>query len=133
MANVGTTWQTYTHTFTMTNTSNTNAHLNFGIGQNNIDIAFDDITLQKTDCNSCAALEGTSCNDNDACTTGDVYDDNCNCAGTYTDADGDGYCVGNDPNDNNPCNPIACTQPCNSIQNSDFSAGKQFQLDILSQ
>ncbi len=49
-----------------------------------------------------------TCDDGDACTTGDVYDANCNCAGTYTDADGDGVCVGDDPNDNDPCVPNAC-------------------------
>ncbi len=39
---------------------------------------------------------GGSCNDNDDCTTGDVYDANCNCAGTFADADNDGVCDAND-------------------------------------
>jgi len=93
---VGITWQTYNLTFTMNAATNTNARLNFGIGQNNIDIAFDDISLQKTDCNSCVALEGIPCDDGDVCTTEDVYDNNCNCSGTYQDSDNDGVCDSND-------------------------------------
>ena len=39
---------------------------------------------------------GASCNDGDICTVGDTYDNNCNCAGTYQDSDGDGVCDAND-------------------------------------
>ena len=39
---------------------------------------------------------GTACNDNDACTTGDVISANCLCAGTSADADADGTCDAND-------------------------------------
>ncbi len=39
---------------------------------------------------------GSACNDNDICTTGDVYDANCNCAGTFQDSDNDGVCNAND-------------------------------------
>jgi len=54
-------------------------------------------------------LANTPCNDDDDCTIGETYDANCNCVGgIYTDADQDGICVGNDPNDNDPCNPVAC-------------------------
>lgn len=35
---------------------------------------------------------GTACNDNNQCTTGDVIQSNCQCAGTWQDADGDGTC-----------------------------------------
>lgn len=35
---------------------------------------------------------GAPCNDNSQCTTGDVIQANCQCAGTYQDADGDGTC-----------------------------------------
>jgi hypothetical protein len=35
---------------------------------------------------------GAPCNDNDQCTTGDVINSNCQCAGTWQDADGDGTC-----------------------------------------
>jgi len=39
-------------------------------------------------CDNCdSTTAGTSCNDNDACTTNDVLDNNCNCAGTFQDAD----------------------------------------------
>jgi len=60
-----------------------------------------------TSCSSCPDV-GNSCDDGDVCTIGDVIDANCNCAGTYTDNDNDGFCVGNDPNDNDPCVPIEC-------------------------
>lgn len=57
---------------------------------------------------------GTACNDNNVCTTGDIEDGNCNCAGTFQDADNDGICDANDNtngncalggscNDNNAC------------------------------
>lgn len=35
---------------------------------------------------------GASCNDNSQCTTGDVIQANCQCAGTYQDSDSDGTC-----------------------------------------
>src|SRR5687767_9829111 len=35
---------------------------------------------------------GTPCNDNNQCTTGDVIQANCQCAGNWQDADGDGTC-----------------------------------------
>ncbi|MEZ5023838.1 MAG: metallophosphoesterase family protein [Chitinophagales bacterium] len=42
------------------------------------------------------ALIGTACDDGNACTTNDIYDNNCNCAGTFQDADSDGVCDAND-------------------------------------
>ncbi len=42
------------------------------------------------------APQGTPCDDGDDCTTGDVEDGNCNCAGIYTDSDGDGVCDADD-------------------------------------
>ncbi|MFZ1694897.1 MAG: gliding motility-associated C-terminal domain-containing protein, partial [Flavobacteriales bacterium] len=56
-----------------------------------------------TSCLDCAgvingtALPGTACNDNNPCTTGDVFDASCNCAGTLQDSDGDGLCDAVDP------------------------------------
>ncbi len=47
-----------------------------------------------------ACTVGASCDDNDVCTIGDVFDANCNCAGTVADADGDGVCDAQDPCDN---------------------------------
>ena len=70
---------------------------------------------EEDDCDG--SLAGQSCNDRDACTTNDVYDDNCNCAGTLADADNDGICDEEDscPDFDNsligrPCNDgDACT------------------------
>ncbi|HRH69951.1 MAG TPA: thrombospondin type 3 repeat-containing protein, partial [Flavobacteriales bacterium] len=62
------------------------------------------------------ATVGSPCNDNNACTTGDVWNASCQCAGTASgDTDGDGVCnaqdncpnvagqIGSACNDNNPC------------------------------
>jgi len=62
---------------------------------------------------------GAACDDGDACTTGDVYDANCICAGTYTDADGDGVCIGDDSNDNDPCVPNTCGGNGCTVYNSE--------------
>lgn len=61
-------------------------------------------TIQVTDQQDCSELEGTSCDDGDACTENDLYDANCNCAGTLIDADDDGICDTSDncPNTSNP-------------------------------
>ncbi len=91
------------------------------------DFSLDQITIDTgtTTCNV-----GTACNDNDACTTGDVYDANCNCLGTFADADNDGVCDANDicPNGDDSLDsdndgiPDACdsSSPC-SVTNT-FSA-----------
>jgi predicted Zn-dependent protease len=59
---------------------------------------------------------GDTCNDDDPCTTGDVINAACNCVGNYVDNDGDGFCIGEDPDDNDPCNPNSnndgCTADC---------------------
>ena len=39
---------------------------------------------------------GTSCDDLNDCTTGDTYDENCDCVGTIQDSDGDGVCDADD-------------------------------------
>lgn len=39
---------------------------------------------------------GTTCNDNNACTTSDQLDANCNCVGIFEDSDNDGICDAND-------------------------------------
>ena len=79
---------------------------------------------------------GASCNDNNPCTTGDAYDSNCNCTGTFQDSDNDGVCDANDVcpnfndaligttcNDNNPCTTgDVYTNNCNcagTFQDSD--------------
>ncbi len=58
------------------------------------DMALDVITVDVAGGPGCTP--GASCDDNDVCTTGDVYDANCNCAGTFQDADNDGVCDAND-------------------------------------
>ena len=62
------------------------------------------------------ALIGTSCDDGDGCTSNDVYDTNCYCVGNYTDDDGDGYCIGDDPDDNDGCNPDPNSSACNPCE-----------------
>ena len=52
-------------------------------------------------CDDCDnALIGTACDDGDACTEDDVFDVECNCAGTYVDNDEDGLCAAEDCDDN---------------------------------
>ncbi|MFK7810791.1 MAG: PA14 domain-containing protein [Saprospiraceae bacterium] len=70
---------------------------------------------------------GTTCNDNDPCTTNDVYDNNCNCAGTFQDDDNDGVCNANDvcPNLNDNLIGSACDDgnpnTTNDVYQSDCS------------
>ena len=69
---------------------------------------------------------GTPCDDGDPCTTNDVYDANCNCAGVYQDNDNDGYCIGDDPDDNDACTPDNSSQacnPCSDLYFDDFENG----------
>ena len=40
--------------------------------------------------------QGTPCDDGDACTINDQYDNNCTCTGTFQDSDNDGVCDAND-------------------------------------
>ncbi len=49
----------------------------------------------QTVCNGSCTV-GASCNDNDSCTTNDVFTINCNCVGTFQDADNDSVCDTND-------------------------------------
>jgi Peptidase family M28/Secretion system C-terminal sorting domain len=82
-------------------------------------------------CDPCPTLAnnliGTTCNDNNPCTINDVYLATCSCNGTVTaDADNDGVCAAQDPNDNNACVPNAshpnCT-PCTQILAESFETG----------
>ncbi len=61
-------------------------------GDDNLDTDGDGVPDFCDDCST----EGQPCDDGDACTTGDVFDANCNCAGTFTDSDGDGVCDAED-------------------------------------
>ncbi len=70
------------------------------------------------------ALIGTACDDGDSCTQGETYNSSCQCTnGTYIDADADGVCIGNDPDDNDACTPNAC-DTCISVDGnfSDWSS-----------
>jgi hypothetical protein len=78
-------------------------------------------------------LIGTACNDNNPCTINDVYTASCGCAGTATaDADNDGVCAAQDPNDNNACIPNAnhpnCS-PCVVATSESFETGYVNFLD----
>lgn len=69
------------------------------------------------------ALRGTACDDGDPCTIDDIIRPDCECAGVYTDEDEDGLCAGEDPDDNDGCNPnedSAACDPCDSIDQNDF-------------
>ncbi len=68
---------------------------NLGFGQQPGDLIRSRVNNSSclTQCNSCPnGNPGDTCDDGDACTTGDVYAQNCECAGTFADADGDGVC-----------------------------------------
>ena len=56
------------------------------------------------------ALEGQACDDGDDCTENDIYDANCNCAGTLIDEDNNGVCDFNE-----------CTSPIN-LHSSNITA-----------
>ena len=65
---IGTSWKDYSYTFTMNAATDNNARLNFGIGGNNTDIDFDDISLVKLNCDDdpvtdCNMLENDSFDD----------------------------------------------------------------------
>ncbi len=83
-------------------------------------------------------LIGTSCDDNDPCTTNDLYTNNCNCVGTAVgDSDGDGVCNAVDqcPNfDDNligqPCDDgILCFSGSTWDNNCNCTGGQFFDTD----
>lgn len=86
------------------------SYFNLSIG------AFGQITLNSTvvDClgvTGGSALPGTPCNDGNGCTTADVWNASCQCAGSVSpDSDGDGTCNALDgcPNDPNKTAPGQC-------------------------
>ena len=93
---------------------------------------FDDISIEGClggDDGSCVA--GSSCEDGDACTIGDTMGTNCNCiSGDYVDADGDGFCLGEDADDNNPCVPdSAGCSGCNELAFNDFERNLGIWID----
>jgi|GEM_PF-3880527 len=64
-------------------------------------------------------LIGTPCNDSLDCTVNDIWTANCNCEGTWADADNDGFCdfidicpgspLNQDLNNDGFCDPVVCT------------------------
>ena len=71
-------------------TGDTNPVINFSSASN----ATLTPIFELLDCSQIPA--GTPCNDGDDCTVNDEYDANCNCAGTFADADNDGVCDADD-------------------------------------
>ncbi len=61
---------------------------------------------------SAACTPGGPCNDGDACTDNDLWDADCNCAGTVTDADGDGVCAADDCDDGDATLPATIGSTC---------------------
>jgi hypothetical protein len=58
-------------------------------------------------------LIGTPCDDGDVCTEGETYDENCGCSGGVSvDADDDGICAAEDPDDNDHCIPDDSDDSC---------------------
>ena len=71
---------------------------------------------------------GATCNDGDVCTTGDVFDADCNCIGTpEPDNDNDGLCALEDCDDNDPNLPSVVGSTCDD-GNPD-TTGDVYQAD----
>lgn len=83
------------------------------------DIGIDALSVKSS---TTCSTAGQICDDGDACTTDDIYNATCDCIGTFTDADGDGICAANDPNDNDPCTPNLCNT-CDEYNSEDFEIG----------
>ena len=84
-----------------------------------------------SDCNDNDAVIfiGAVCSDNDACTTNDIIQSDCTCAGTFADADNDGTCDANDlcagPEAGTACDDAdACT--INDLIQSDCTCAGTF-------
>lgn len=78
-------------------------------------------------------LIGTACDDGNSCTIGETYNTDCDCiGGLFTDNDNDGICIGEDPDDSDPCNPnsdsAACSN-CETVNFDDMESGFAFWND----
>ena len=71
------------------------------------------------------AQPGTACDDNNDCTANDVYDANCNCAGTFADSDSDGVCDADDLCPGGPEPGMGCNDGNASTINDTVDAGCQ--------
>jgi len=120
--NLTTTMDDYILSFTMNDVTDTNSGVEFYIGGNTTNIYIDDVSFQNADCDSSCQEQGQTCSDGDPCTSGETYDVNCNCTGgLFQDADNDGVCDANDPNDTDPCIPNTCqTGDCELVTNPNF-------------
>ena len=72
-------------------------------------------------------LIGLPCDDGNVCTSGEFWQIDCSCGnGVMTDSDNDGYCAGEDPDDEDPCVPNIshplCTVECFEISSDDFES-----------
>ncbi len=81
-----------------------------GCGVADTDSDGDGIANCNDNCPNVSGQQGSSCNDNNACTINDVLNASCVCVGTFQDTDGDGTCNANDgcPNDPNKIAPGIC-------------------------
>ncbi|MEM6698738.1 MAG: M36 family metallopeptidase, partial [Bacteroidota bacterium] len=93
-------------------TSTTRVRFRSDAGANNDRVYIDDVVIKGCGGNTGGCTPGSACDDGDDCTTGDVFDANCNCAGTVVDADNDGVCAADDPDDNDPCVPDNSDPSC---------------------
>ncbi len=99
--------------FTAANNRNFFVSLNGVDRTGNIEATPDSLGACTVDCLGVpggAALPGSSCDDNDACTVNDAWSSTCACTGTFTDTDQDGTCDANDgcPTDPNKTAPGIC-------------------------
>ena len=101
-------------------------------------IFLDDIVINLCQNEGAVSCAGTPCDDGNACTVNDVYTADCNCVGTYEDKDNDGFCVGEDIDDLDSCQPdnSGCEQgaeepltDCDLISSSSFE--KESDLWVL--
>jgi len=95
-------------------TSNTRLRFRCDASNNSDQVYIDDVVIKGCDGDGGGCTPGAACDDGDDCTINDVFDADCNCAGTFTDADNDGVCVGDDPDDNDQCVPNATSPDCNT-------------------
>ena len=73
-------------------------------------------------CDNCS-IAGQACNDNDPCTIDDIYDNACNCSGTFMDTDGDGICDALDHGVIETDNDNDAVENCAELSRDDFENG----------
>lgn len=68
--NIGANWAMQSFTFTMNNANNNDARISFGVGENAIDVAFDNIVVKEQNC-VVGCMDVEACNYNSDATIGD--------------------------------------------------------------